>query len=227
MGEVRIKLDDRLASVRASFSLARPLVTASVIFALAACSGGVDDSPVVQNAGQTTQEQSITPLGKSVAEVGGEEDEVLRASDASPDFELELFSNDNYKAGERLKLSELVGTPVLVNFWFPSCPPCRLEMPDFQKTYEDHGNKVQFIGVQTIGFDSIDDGQNFVKELGISYAIGPDADGSILKSYKVSHFPTTFFLDSQHREVRKWSGPLNKAKLEELIQELLQYHVNP
>jgi len=222
-----IKLDDGLASVRACLSLARPLATGSVLFALAACSGGVDDLPVVQNGGHMTQEQSITPLGNSAVGVGGEEGEALRASDASPDFELELFGNDNYKAGERLKLSDLAGRPVLVNFWFPSCPPCRLEMPDFQKTYQDHGDKVQFIGVQTLGFDSIDDGQNFVKEIGISYAIGPDADGSILKSYKVSHFPTTFFLDGQHREVRKWSGPLNKAKLEELIQELLQYHVNP
>ncbi len=224
MGRLRIELDNVVpARVRARLPL-RPLVAAVAgLFVLAACSGGVDEPPAAAAGSPATNGASGAAVGDAGPAAGVVAGVVSRAPDASPDFELALFSNDNHEAGEQLKLSDLAGRPVLVNFWFPSCPPCRLEMPDFEKAFQTHkGNGVEFIGVQILGFDSIEDGQEFVNEFGINYAIGPDADGSILKDYSVSNFPTTFFLDAQHKEVRKWAGPLNEAKLEELIQELLQ-----
>ena len=140
--------------------------------------------------------------------------------DLAPEFEIELFSNVNHQAGESLKMSDLKGRPVVLNFWFPSCPPCVAEMPDLQKSFERHNGDVAFVGVQLIGLDTAADGQDFVDQLGVTYALGPD-EGIIIRDYSVAGFPTTVFIDKDHRVVRKWTGILNEEKLEELIGDIL------
>ncbi len=146
-----------------------------------------------------------------------------RAVDAVPDFEIALFGNENHTDGQLVRLSELRGEPVVLNFWFPSCPPCRAEMPDFEASFQKHkDNGIQFIGIQQIGLDSVQDGQDFITELGLSYSIGPDIDNSIFLDYEIRSFPTTYFLDRDPTIVRKWQGPLNEEKLEEFIGVLLQ-----
>lgn len=140
--------------------------------------------------------------------------------DLAPDFELTLFGNANHRAGDTLKLSDFRGKPVVINFWFPSCPPCVAEMPDLQRSFERHGGDVEFVGVQLIGLDSASDGQDFVDDLGVTYALGPD-DGVIIRDYSVAGFPTTVFVDKDQVVVRKWTGILNEEKLEELVEEIL------
>ena len=160
-----------------------------------------------------------------VAACGGESAEPKDAEllDPAPDFELPLFANANHAAGDTLTLSELGGRPVVLNFWFPSCPPCVAEMPDLEASFREHKDKgLAFIGVQLVGVDSEQNGQEFVDRLGVTYALGPDRDGEIaFAKYEVQGFPTTFFLDADHGIVRKWSGPLNREKLEELVAEIL------
>ena len=143
--------------------------------------------------------------------------------DVAPDFELAVFENINYERGELVSVSGFEGKPVIVNFWYPSCPPCRLEMPDLEATFnkfKDDG--VEFIGVQSLILDTIEEGQEFIDEFGITYAVGPDEDGSILIDYGAVNFPTTIFLDKNHEIVKVWAGLLTAEKLEELIAPLIQ-----
>ena len=79
-----------------------------------------------------------------------------------------------------------------------------------------------FIGVQLLGLDTAADGQAFVDEIGITYAVGPDEASDVTRGYEITSFPTTFFLDRDHRVERKWVGILNGEKMEELVQQLLQ-----
>ena len=140
--------------------------------------------------------------------------------DPIDDFQLTLFSGGDHQAGSTLNLSAHVGKPVVLNFWYPSCPPCRLEMPDLEAVSRKHAeNGVVFIGIMSLVLDTVADGQNFVDEFGITYAIGPDSDGSILIDNKIIGFPTTIFLNDKHEVVRKWAGVLNAEKLDELIAE--------
>ena len=151
-------------------------------------------------------------------------DIVAQSSDGSraPDFEVVTFGNEDNVKGEVVRLSQFFGQPVVVNFWFPSCPPCRAEMPDLEEAYQAHkSDGVVFIGVELLGLDSAKDGQDFVDEVGVSYAIGPDEKGSIIRAYKVVSFPTTVFLDKEHNTSKKWAGILTGGKLEELIQDAL------
>ena len=66
------------------------------------------------------------------------------------------------------------------------------------------------------------DGQDFIDEVGVNFAIGSDADGTIVRAYEIRSFPTTVFIDSDLKFVDKWAGPLNEEKLEEFVQELLE-----
>ena len=75
-------------------------------------------------------------------------------SDANPaaDFELTLYANAEHQAGDTITLSQFEGQPVVLNFWFPSCPPCVAEMPDFEKAYQKHKDDgLKMIGIQLLG----------------------------------------------------------------------------
>ena len=186
------------------------VVLVTVLFA--ACSGGSDDSEM----------QMTDAEGKPMSGAGTETKNGA-SEDTAPDFELVLFETENHAAGEVLRLSDLRGRPVVLNFWFPSCPPCRAEMPDLERTFQNHkADGVEFVGPQLLGLDSAQDGQDFVDEIGVTYALGADETGDILKDYKITGFPTTVFIDADQRIVRKWTGVLNEEKLEELIEKLLE-----
>ena len=141
--------------------------------------------------------------------------------DPAPDFELTLFGTETRQAGETLRLSDLKGKPVVLNFWFPSCPPCVAEMPEFERVFQNHKSYgLEFVGVQLVGIDTAEDGQNFVNEVGVSYALGPDQDDIITK-YKVNGFPMTVFIDRDQNIVRRWQGVLNEEKMEEILSDIL------
>ena len=143
------------------------------------------------------------------------------APEPAPDFELTLYETETRQAGETLRLSDLKGKPVVLNFWFPSCPPCVAEMPEFEKVFQNHkSNNVEFIGVQLLGIDTAEDGQNFVNDMGVSYALGPD-EGDIITKYKVNGFPMTVFIDREQNIKRRWQGVLNEEKMEEILGEIL------
>ena len=146
-----------------------------------------------------------------------------RGEGAAPDFEIEVFGNANYEKGEVVRLSDFADRPVLINFWYPSCPPCRLEMPDLEATWQKHRDDgLQLIGIQSLSLDTIEEGQEFVDEFGITYAIGPDTEAQILIDYNAVSWPTTVFLNKNHEVVRTWAGVLTEEKLDEIIAPLLE-----
>ena len=166
-----------------------------------------------------TSEES--PDSKSATDIGGDS-----SLERAPDFELVLFGNNDHEAGETISLSQFEGQPIVLNFWFPSCPPCVAEMPDFETAYQKFKEDgVEFIGVQLVGLDSVEDGQKFVKKLGVNYNLGADKIGDkmggIVMDYSISGFPTTVFIDKDGNIQRRWSGALDLEKLEELIKEIL------
>ena len=180
-------------------------------FLVVACSGG-STAAVSSTNGDSEQAAPV----KSVK------------SDRKPasDFELVLFGNGEHQRGEKIRLSQFEGQPVVLNFWFPSCPPCVAEMPDLEKAYQKFKPEgVQFIGVQLLGLDTVQDGQEFVDDIGVNYMIGADqtedSSGDIVREYEVRGFPTTVFIDSDQLIARSWSGVLNLEKLEELIAGIL------
>lgn len=119
---------------------------------------------------------------------------------------------------------ELAGKPVVINFWFPSCPPCRAELEHFEEVYQQFGTPsggdVQFVGVQQLGLDSIEDGATLFEELGVTFPGLPDNGSSIQIAYNIFSYPTTVFLDRNHNEHRVWQGAIDKENLIKVVEEL-------
>ena len=61
----------------------------------------------------------------SVSEDGGDGASAVGEGDSAPGFQVEVFGNENYAEGESVGLEAFAGMPVVLNFWYPSCPPCR------------------------------------------------------------------------------------------------------
>ena len=121
---------------------------------------------------------------------------------------------------------ELAGKPIVINFWFPSCPPCRAELGHLENVYqqfgEPAGGDVQFVGVQQLGLDSIEDGAALFDELGVTFPGLPDNGSAIQIGYKIFSYPTTVFLDRNHNEHRVWQGAIDEENLAEIVQEIAE-----
>ncbi len=132
------------------------------------------------------------------------------------------ISAETYEHGT-FDLAELGGQPVVINFWFPSCPPCRAEMPDLQAAYDEFKDRgLHFLGVQQLGLDTEDSGREFLEEVGVDYPNIGDADGKVQVAYRVLSYPTTVFLDREHNIARVWSGLIDEEQLREQILKILE-----
>jgi thiol-disulfide isomerase/thioredoxin len=152
-----------------------------------------------------TRVRAAAPItaGAPSAEVGGE----------APDFALETLD------GDTLALSDLHGTPVVVNFWATWCPPCRAEIPALESAYRDLGGEVVVLGVDVgEGAGVVVD---FVGEYGMTYPVVLDTSQDIARSYRVRAFPTTYFVDSHGIIVDVHTGPLNEPLLYTKITEMV------
>ena len=138
----------------------------------------------------------------------------------APDFELEALRNQDYARGELVSLSQFEGQPVVLNFWYPSCPPCRLEIPHIEAAFQTHkADGVQFLGIQIPSFDTAEDGQVFIDEQGVTYPVLIDPDLKVGLAYRLIVPPHTVFIDKDHEIARAWTGVLTTEKIQELLQE--------
>lgn len=133
----------------------------------------------------------------------------------APPFTLTLFD------GKTIKLEELRGKVVFLNFWASWCPPCRAEARMLEAAWQQYKDRdVVFLGVDIQ--DTEGDARAFLKEFGITYLNGRDASGKIAIDYGVWGIPETFFLDREGRITFKQVGGLGPsiitAKLEEALQ---------
>lgn len=135
------------------------------------------------------------------------------------DFDLTLFD------GSSFKLSDQVGkNAVVLNFWYPSCPPCREEMPDFEKAWQKlRGKEVRFLGLFVPqGLDSEQDAKNFVNELGLTYEFATDKGAQVAKVYQIAYFPTTYFIDKEGQVFRSEISTLDADAITRIVQDMIR-----
>lgn len=156
---------------------------------------------------------------------GGSGTGVPVAEGMAPDFSFTLYQGESELGAESLDFSNLQGKPVVLNFWAGLCPPCRAEMPDLQRFYEDTEEEVTLVGIDVGRFNGLGnqrDAQNLLKELRITYPAGFTRDGSVMRGYEVLSMPTTVFIDSKGEIFEKWSGIITQDILTEVTAAMLR-----
>jgi cytochrome c biogenesis protein CcmG, thiol:disulfide interchange protein DsbE len=135
----------------------------------------------------------------------------------APDFELQD------RAGNAVRLSDLRGQPVLVNFWASWCPPCQAEMPAMQRVHETYAEQGYVVlAVNTTYQDNEADARAFLDERGLTFTVLFDRDGGASSLYVVRSMPTSFFIDHEGviREV-VIGGPMSEGLLRSQAEKML------
>jgi cytochrome c biogenesis protein CcmG, thiol:disulfide interchange protein DsbE len=113
----------------------------------------------------------------------------------------------------RVALSELRGTPVVLNFWASWCVPCRQEAPLLQRTWRERARPS---GVLLLGLDMQDateDARDFIRGFRVDYLNLRDPDGTIAHRYGATGIPETYFIDRRGRIVGHVIGVTSAAQL--------------
>ena len=164
----------------------------------------------------------VTGLTKEVLSPFRSSSSTYKSSDAAaaPD----LASGD-WINSEPVKLKDLRGRVVLIEFWTFGCYNCRNTLP-FVKTWHEHYHDkgLTVIGVHSPEFDEerkVENLRRAVASLGIRYPVVTDNDYQTWNAYHVEAWPTTFLLDKQGRIRWMHVGEGSYDEAERLIQKLL------
>ncbi|MFJ6196097.1 TlpA family protein disulfide reductase [Micromonospora sp. NPDC092111] len=135
-----------------------------------------------------------------------------------PELTLSCFTG-----GDPVALRDVRG-PAVVNVWASWCPPCRKELPAFQRLSVRAGGQLQVIGVNSR--DSRDSAQSIGEDFGIRFPMLFDQGESLQRELRRNVFPLTLLVDAQGRiRHTDTSGALDDARLAELVRRYLDLEV--
>lgn len=146
---------------------------------------------------------------------GGDPPRILGKSTVAPDFTLPTLD------GKDMKLSDLRGKAVLLNFWATWCGPCKIETPwlvELQKQYGAQGLQVIGVAMDDSGKDDI---EKFAKDMGVNYPVllGKEAVGDAYGG--VPALPESFFIGRNGKIVERIIGLKGRGEIEEAIKKAL------
>ncbi len=131
----------------------------------------------------------------------------------APNFRLRTID------GGEVRLSDLRGRPVFLNFWATWCVFCVTEMPAMQQLADRHGGAVAVVGVN-VG-EEAERAHRFADAAGIRYPLLLDADRAVTKEYEVRAMPTSLFLDADGVVRGVKYGVLTPPEMEAFLDPLL------
>jgi peroxiredoxin len=122
--------------------------------------------------------------------------------------------------GTPVRLADLRGKAVWVNFWASWCPPCQFETPTVRAMdakFRDRGLVIVAVQVQ----QTVQAGRDYANRYGLRYTIGADVTGAIFHTYHVFALPTQFFIDQDGVLRQIVNGPLGETRASQLIESIL------
>lgn len=173
---------------------------------LTACSADEDSLAAQADAGDS----------KGYIAGDGSVTEYAEAERGEPvEFENELFD------GSTLSAASLRGKPVVLNFWYAGCAPCRIEAPDLNSLHQTFGDKITFLGANVR--DEKGTAEAFEKNFGVEYPSYRDLNGKVLlglsKYVPAQAVPTTVVLDAQGRVAARILGQIDPSILRTILEE--------
>ncbi len=191
-----------------------------------------DDSSSGEDAAQEdsaakeddAQKDAASGSGESAAE---EEDSGEGEYELSPAPLADLELTDQY--GNTHTLADYKGKVIFLNFWATWCGPCRREMPDIQKLYEEYSAQGEDAEVAILGVAGPEIGQEgsaeeiaaFMEENGYTYPVLMDESGEMFAEYGISAFPTTFMITEDGDLYGYVPGQMPEDIMRSIIEETL------
>lgn len=125
--------------------------------------------------------------------------------------------------GNPYRLSDYMGTPVVLNFWASWCGPCKSEMPEFEAAYQEYGDKIQFMMINlTDGYsETVESASEFIHSEGYTFPLFFDTNMEAAVNYGTSAIPVTCFIDAQGRLVHTQVGVISSDALHQWIDLIL------
>lgn len=140
---------------------------------------------------------------------------------------IHLYQGERALGGATVSLAEVLGKgePAVVNFWASNCPPCRMEMPGFQRVYAAHGGQGYVmlgvdVGPQT-GLGTHEGARALLDREDIGYPVGYAEGDDIVVRYGLRGMPTTLFFDASGRQVGRVVGYLPESQFRSRLAALL------
>ena len=160
---------------------------------------------------------------------GTDSDEDAEDGDGSaipaPGYDMEL--TDQF--GKIHTLADYKGKVIFLNFWATWCGPCRNEMPDIQKLYEEYSARGEDAEAVILGIAGPEIGQegtreeiaDFMDENGYTYPVLMDETGELFSQYGISAFPTTFMIDREGNVYGYVTGQMTEDIMRSIIDQTL------
>ena len=125
--------------------------------------------------------------------------------------------------GTPVNLSDFYGKPIVINFWATWCGPCKIELPAFDKLYQEYKDEVHFLMVNlTDGVDeTVENVSAFVDENNYTFPVYYDTDMDAAITYYITSVPRTLFIDSDGNIAYGYMGTMSESTLQTYIEELL------
>ena len=115
--------------------------------------------------------------------------------------------------GNEVTLASFFGKPIVLNFWASWCGPCKMEMPEIQKFYQEYGEDIHFLLVSVD--DSLDTAKAFIAENGYTFPVYFDASSMGAYTYGASSIPLTFFIDAEGNLTAYYMGAMSEGILQQ------------
>ncbi|HZA27659.1 MAG TPA: TlpA disulfide reductase family protein [Actinomycetota bacterium] len=159
----------------------------------------------------------LTACGREAAAPRGSPPSVSQTERLLPSNRLALPQYD--LATFRTLLSELRGTPVVVNVWGSWCPPCMAEAPDLSAVSKEFEGRVQFLGIDIL--DEREAARDFILKYDWQYPHVFDPRGEIRDGLGYIGQPVTVIYDRSGAVAFEWNGVITAERLRKGIRKVV------
>lgn len=136
--------------------------------------------------------------------------------------EIDFTVSDKNQKG--IKLSDYIGKPVVVNFWASWCPPCKAEMPEFNKLASEYSSDqlvILMVNMTDGQRETVSTASKYISDNKYNLNVLFDTDGEASTKYNVTSIPRTLFINKDGYIVNDYSGQITSSELDKNINKLL------
>ena len=181
------------------------MVVAGVLFYVRVRDNGADSGPTLAGAPTRTTtelpESDLGPIDGGPPLIG----------QPAPDFALRDLD------GAVVKLSDLRGKVVWINFWATWCRPCKKELPDIQALSDEYPNDLAVLAINW--GEGADDARAYFEDNGLAMRVLLDRNGGVFDQYRLQGLPDSFFIDRAGNLAALQYGFLTESKMRERLMQ--------